>query len=131
MLKKFIIRTLNFSLIIAAIAFVIFYFLIPQFYLQVFPFLLLFFVLTTIGIHLLLTKAGKKPIRQFSTFYLGSITAKLFVYFIFIIAYVLADKSNAIPFIIAFLSLYILFTFFETYSLLNSLKKQTPPAKTQ
>jgi len=124
MMKSFIIRTLSLSLIIAALAFIIFYYLIPQFYLPIFPFLLLFFVVVTIGIHSFLTKAGKKRIRQFSTFYMGSVTAKLFIYLIFIIVYVLTNKENAIPFIIMFFILYLLFTFFETYSLLNSLNKQ-------
>ncbi len=124
MLKNFIIRILSFSLIIAAIALAVFRFFIPQFYLPVFPFLMLFFVVVTIGIHTILTRAGKRPIRQFSTFYMGSVTAKLFIYLIFLVTYVLTNKENAIPFILTFFILYVLFTFFETYSLLSSLNKQ-------
>lgn len=124
MLKTFIIKILSFSLILSAISFVLFYLLIPQFYLQVFPFLIVFFVVLTIGMHLVLTRAGKKEIRQFSTYFMGSITAKLFIYLIFIIIYVFTDRENAVPFLLTFLCLYILFTFFETYSLLGDLKKE-------
>ena len=124
MLKNFIIRILSFSLIIAAIAFAVFRFLIPQFYLPIFPFVLLFFIAVTIGTHAILTKAGKRPIRQFSTFYMGSVTAKLFIYLIFLVVYVLTHKEHAVPFILTFFVLYVLFTFFETYSLLNSLNRQ-------
>ncbi|MDF1550843.1 MAG: hypothetical protein P1P88_23675 [Bacteroidales bacterium] len=124
MLKTFIIKILSFSLILSAISFVLFYLLIPQYYLQVFPFLIVFFVALTIGVHLVLTRAGKKEIRQFSTYFMGSITAKLFIYLIFIIIYVFTDRENAVPFLLTFLCLYILFTFFETYYLLGDLKKE-------
>jgi len=86
--------------------------------------LLVFFVAITIGVHLIITKAGKKEIRQFSTYFMGSTTAKLFIYLIFIVVYVFVDKEHAVPFLLTFLSLYFLFTFFETYSLLKDLKKQ-------
>jgi len=124
MLKTFIIKIISFSLILSALSFALFYLLIPQYYLQVFPFLIVFFVGLTIGMHLVLTRAGKKEIRQFSTYFMGSITAKLFIYLIFIIIYVFIDRENAVPFLLTFLCLYILFTFFETYSLLGDLKKQ-------
>ncbi len=127
MIKKFIINTLTFSIIIAIISVAIFYFLIPQFYLPVFPFLIVFFVVVTIGIHTILTKAGKKTIRQFSTFYMGSVTVKLFIYLIFLVAYALTHKEQAVPFILTFFILYVLFTFFETYSLLNNLKENASP----
>ena len=126
MLKNFIISILTFSIIISIIAVAVFHFLLPQFYLSVFPFLILFFVVVTIGTHIILTKAGKKTIRQFSTFYMGSITAKLFIYLIFLVTYALTNKEQAVPFILTFFILYVVFTFFETYSLLNSLKKQSP-----
>ncbi len=124
MLKKYIINILAFSLIISIIALAVFYFWLPQFYLPVFPFLILFFVMVTIGVHLFLTKAGKRTIRQFSTFYMGSVTAKLFIYLIFLVAYALTHKEQAISFILTFFILYVLFTFFETYSLISSLNKQ-------
>ena len=124
MLKKFIIRTLIFSAIIAAISYALFFTVIPNFYLPVFPFLIVFFAGLTIGVHLILTNAGKKKISQFSTYYMGSITAKLFIYLIFIIIYVFSDRENAVPFLITFLLLYFLFTSFETYYLLKDLKKQ-------
>jgi hypothetical protein len=129
MLKRFIINILAFSIIISIIAVAVFNFLLPQFYLSVFPFLILFFVLVTIGIHAILTKAGKRTIRQFSTFYMGSVTAKLFIYLTFLVAYTLTHKEQAVPFILTFFILYVLFTFFETLSLLNSLKNQTPSEK--
>ncbi len=127
MLQRFIIRIFIFALIISAFAALLFIFVIPQFYLAVFPFLVVFYLVITISIHTILTKAGKQKISRFSTFYMGSISVKLFIYIIFMTIYVLLNKSTAIPFLITFFILYILFTTFETYSLLKDLKNQTPP----
>jgi hypothetical protein len=124
MSKNFIKKTILFSAIVSVIAYFAYYFLIPGFYLQTFPLLIAFFIVTTIVVHYILIKISKEKISKFSTFYLGSIAAKLFIYIIFIAIYVILNKSTAIPFLITFLILYFLYTFFETYSLLNDLKKQ-------
>jgi hypothetical protein len=124
MLKHFVKRILIFSAIISSIAYFTFIYLIPKFYLQIFPFLILFFISTSVLVHYILIKTSKERIRKFSTFYMGSITAKLFIYIIFIAIYVITNKSTAIPFLITFLSLYFLYTFFDTHSLLSELKSQ-------
>jgi hypothetical protein len=125
MLLKFIKRIIIFAAIITSVASLLFNFFIPQFYIPIFPFLILFFVISSIAVHAILTHAGKLRISKFSTFFLGSITTKLFIYIIFITIYVLVDKKTAVPFLVTFLILYFVFTFFETYSLLNDLKKQS------
>jgi hypothetical protein len=124
MLKHFVKRILIFSAIISSIAYFSFIYLIPKFYLQIFPFLILFFIATSVLAHYILIKTSKERIRKFSTFYMGSITAKLFIYIIFIAIYVITNKSTAITFLVTFLILYFLYTFFDTTSLLNELKKQ-------
>ena len=124
MLKNFIKRILILSAIISVISFFLYSYVIPNFYIGIFPFLILFFILITIGVHYMLTKAGKQKISKFSSFYIGSITIKLFIYILFLTVYVFLDKKNAVIFLITFLILYFLFTFFETYSLLHDLKKQ-------
>lgn len=124
-LISYIKRIIIFAAILSAIAYLLYYQFIPQFYLPVFPFLILFFVASTIAVHAVLTKAGKQKIARFSTYYLGSISVKLFIYIIFITIYAFANRETAVPFLITFLVLYFIFTFYETYSLLNDLKKQS------
>jgi len=121
-LKKFIYRILLFSSIIMAIAYVLFSFFINKFYLPVFPFLILFFVVSTIAIHAILIHAGKQRPARFSTFFMGSVSSKLFLYLIFIVIYVFADKQNAVIFLITFFILYLCYTVFETYSLVKDFK---------
>jgi hypothetical protein len=130
MLSGFIRRILTFSAIISVIAYFLYRWLIPQFYLPIFPFLIVFFIIISIGVHSVLTKAGKQRISKFSTFYMGSISIKLFIYIIFMVVYVFADKPNALSFLLNFLVLYFLYTFFETWSLLSDLKKQQAETKT-
>ena len=124
MLKKYIIRLLTFSVIISAISYILFKYVLAKYYLDVFPFLIAFFALTSIFIHYILLKASDFRIAKFSTFFMGSTSAKLFLYIIFLVIYVLADKSNAVPFLLTFFVLYFLFTIFETVSLLIDLKEK-------
>jgi hypothetical protein len=128
MLIRFIKNLLIFSAILSAISYIVFAFAIPQYYLPVYPYLFVFFVVSTILVHALLTKAGKHKASRFSTIFMGSVSAKLFLYILFIIIYILVDKSTAVPFLVSFLILYFLFTFFETAYLLKDLNK-TPPTK--
>ncbi len=124
-MKSFIVNIISLSLIISILAFLVFYFVLPQYYLAIFPVMILFFIGVNIFVHYILTKAGKKNIRQFSTYYMGSIGIKLFIYLIFIISYFFINKKeHNMNFIIQFFILYIFYTFFETKSILKDLKKQ-------
>lgn len=124
MLKKYIIRLLTFSTVISIIAYILFKYVIGQYYLPVFPFLIAFFSTVSILIHFLLLRASNFRIAKFSTFFMGSTSAKLFLYIIFLVIYVLVDKINAVPFLLTFFVLYFLFTIFETFSLLIDLKEK-------
>ena len=124
MLKKYTYRLLIFSAIVAAILFLVFKYALAQYYLPVFPFLIVFFASISILIHYLLLKASNFRIAKFSTFFMGSITVKLFLYIIFLVIYVLVDKTNAVPFLLTFFVLYFIFTIFETFSLLIDLKEK-------
>ena len=124
MLKKYISRLLIFAISIGIIFFVVFKYLLAQYYLPVFPFLIIFFTIISILIHYILLKASNFRIAKFSTFFMGSTTAKLFIYVIFLVIYVLVDKLNAVPFLLTFFVLYFLFTIFETFSLLIDLKEK-------
>ncbi len=123
-MKSYIIKIISISIIIAILALAIFYFIIPQYYLPVFPAIILFFIATSIFVHVFLTKAGKKNMRQFSTYFMGSIGIKLFIYMIFIIVYSLIDKENIINFVSQFFILYIIYTFFETTAIMKTLNNQ-------
>jgi len=123
MLKKYLLRLLIFTSIIAVLAFALYSTVLSEFYLPVFPYVLLFFVLVSLASHYVLIKAGQSRITKFSTSFMGITSFKLFLYLIFIVAYLLIDKSNALVFVLTFFALYLLFTAFETSALLKDLNK--------
>lgn len=123
MLKKSIIRIISFALIIFVLSFFLYSMVIPQYYLPIFPFVVLFFVLAILTTHIVILKSSRKKARNFANSYLGSTALKLFAYMIFILIYVFADRENAFTFIINFLLLYFLFTAFEVVFLLKDLKE--------
>ena len=122
MLKKYLFRLIIFVLIIGLLAFVLYSTVFKSFYLPIFPYLLLFFTSVSLIMHYVLLKAGNSRIAKFSTYFMGTTSLKLFLYLIFIIVYLIIDKSNALVFILTFFILYLLFTVFETSSLLKDLK---------
>ena len=124
MLKRYIIRLFLFSVILGAISFGLFKFVLAQYYLHIYPFLIAFFVIISILVHFIVLKASNFRIAKFSTLFMGSTSAKLFIYIIFLIIYVLVDKENAVSFLLTFLVLYFVFTVFETFSLLIDLKEK-------
>jgi len=130
MLKKYIIRLLIFSLIISVVVFALYNTVLSKFYLPVFPFIILFFVLISLGSHYILLKAGKSRISKFSTSFMGITSLKLFLYLIFIVVYLIIDKSQALTFVLTFFIIYLLFTVFETSSLLKDLNKKSPSHNT-
>ena len=121
MFKKYLIRLLLFSAGIALVAFALYSTVLSKFYLTIFPYILLFFTAVSLISHYVLIKAGQSRITKFSTSFMGATSFKLFLYLIFIIAYLLIDKSNALVFVLTFFVIYLLFTIFETSALLKDL----------
>ena len=124
LLKKYLKKVLIFSILIGLIAFILYSTLLKEYYLPVFPYLFLFFILINISVHWFMMSAGKKRPATFSAYYMGTVSLKLFIYLIFLVIYVLADKKNAAVFIVSFFILYVLFSVFETVALLKDFKKQ-------
>jgi hypothetical protein len=122
-LKQYLYKILLFSVIIGTISGILYATLLSKFYLSVFPFLLLFFILVNTFTHWFVLQAGNKKPARFSAYFMGTISFKLIVYLLFLTAYVLIDKSNAMVFIITFFTLYLFYSVFETISLQKQFRK--------
>jgi hypothetical protein len=121
--RQFIIKILIITLVIFAIATILFYTVFKMWYFAAFPYLLLLIAtVTTIG-HLLIIKAADKNPRKFTTAYMASVTIKLIVYLSFMLIYLLIDHSQVIPFVCTFAAFYVLYTIFEVVNVLNYIKK--------
>jgi L-asparagine transporter-like permease len=91
-----------------------------------FPFVLVFFALTTAGFHLGLVKAEARGNQQFVRFYMGATTAKLLLYMVVIVIYAFLVDENTRIFLIDFFLLYLLYTSFEVsfvYRKLTAMKQ--------
>lgn len=121
-IRKFVVWILLYSVAIGLIAAAVFSFPARDYYLPVFPILLLFFAVVNIAfIYLLFAYAGHRPPVFARAFLLGS-GIKFFLYIIFLLTYLLASRSHAIPFLFQFISLYFLYTIFEVTFLLKNVK---------
>jgi uncharacterized membrane protein HdeD (DUF308 family) len=89
-----------------------------------FHFLNLFVFGVTALVHYFLTKQAENRVQKFINSYMLSITAKLFIFFISMVAYAFTHKSQAKVFIVSFFILYLLYTALEVVEILKVLKQK-------
>ncbi len=121
--RKFIITLLFIALIITALGYGLFLFLIPQYYFPHFPVIPAFLLLVTIMVHVYLIKSSENNPRKFTSRYLGAMGLKMFIYLVFLVVFLFIDTAHAVPFLVSFLVTYAAFTLYEVISILNYLKK--------
>ena len=83
-------------------------------------FILVYYVLFTIGIHAWLTKNGDG--KSFVMRFMGITGIKLFLNLIVILVYGLNYRNKAVSFALMFLLIYFLFTIFESVQLMRLFK---------
>ena len=112
-IKKFSFRILVFSAVVAGLT-VLFQWLYPNYASPAMPFIVLFFcIITLFTIYIVLRdERGKAHDRFVSNYYLSRII-KIFSCLIFLVAYILLNKPDAIRFGIAFLVIYFMYSIFE------------------
>ena len=123
-MKSFIAKLTALTLAIALIGWLVFSMFLPEYYLPVFPYLLGFFYLLTIGIHAYQLNVAKKDIGKFARSNMLTTFIKLMVYSIVAVVYIAADREHAVAFVIVLMVLYLLYTFFEVSSLTQITKSK-------
>jgi len=102
-----------FSVVVAGLT-VLFQLLCPNYASPALPFIVLFFcIITLFTIYIVLRDEKGKAQNRFVSNYLLSRIIKIFSCLIFLVAYMLLNKSDAIRFAIAFLVIYFLYSIFE------------------
>ena len=122
-MKQFIINITIISAALALVGWLIFSQFIPQFYLPVFPFLLLFFACSSILSHAYQFQLAKKDTAKFTRSNMLITFFKLFLYSVVAIIYIAVDTVNAKEFVICFVLLYSIFRVFEVTSLVSLTSK--------
>ena len=113
--KQLLILTIIVSIISAGLLMTV----LKEYYLNVFPFMLLFFVVITISFYEILARSLRKNPKNFSNLFMGLSGGKLLVILLVIIIYLILEKSTVIPFLAGTFLLYLVFTFFEVKTLLG------------
>ncbi len=82
-----------------------------------------FFILTTALIHLFLVSTSEKEPKKFVVNFMLVTAVKLFGYLIIILVYALLKREAAMGFTIFFLTMYLLYSGFEVFALLEHFRK--------
>lgn len=111
------------TLTLTAIGYGFFLFLIPESYFPLFPIVPLFLFAVTIIVHIYLVRASENDARKFMARYLGAMGLKIFIYILFLIAFLALATEHAIPFLVSFLVCYAAFTLVEVITMLKIQKR--------
>lgn len=130
-IKKFSLRILIFSIVVAGLA-ALFQWLVSAYASPALPFIVLFFfVITLFTIFIVLRDDQGKDGQRFVSGYMLSRIIKLFSCLIFLFLYIVINKQDAWKFAISFMVIYFLFSIFEVVLLKQesddiSKRNQTP-----
>lgn len=119
-MKQYILKIILLTALLTFAGWVVFTYFLPQYYLPVFPFVLLFFVLVSIAIHAWQIRLAKSAMGKFTRNNMVLTFLKLVIYSAFVIIYIATDKENAKIFAVAFMFLYLVFNTFEVILLTSA-----------
>jgi hypothetical protein len=117
--SKFIFKIFVFSLALGVIAFILAQLLPAVYFSMALPFMFPFFLVLTLAAFYVVTKESKNAFSNFINRFMLATFAKMFLSVIVLLAYVFSNKEDAVPFIISFFLLYILYSIFEAIALLK------------
>lgn len=86
------------------------------YYLPIFPWLILFFFLVNVAAYYFRAKSAEGKATSFPRHLMAINGAKIFLYLIFIVVYVLLNREDARNFLIGFMILYFIFFVFELFT---------------
>jgi hypothetical protein len=116
-MKEFLLKITGVTSILVIIGGILFHFFLSCYYLNVFPFLLLFFYSFTILTYAVQISPAKSSFSKFSRIHLIITLLRLFVFSAIIILYLIFFRENVASFIVVVVILYIVYTFIETREL--------------
>lgn len=108
----------------ALLGWVVFSLFIPEYYLPVLPYTLLFVVAITLGVHAYQLMLVKKDMARFARSNMLVTFFKLMVYSLAAIIYIASDRENAVIFVICLMVLYLIYTFFEVTEMSKIVRKK-------
>lgn len=114
------------AIIIWSVTFALGAFVDAKFYHAHFPFVIAFFLMSSVGLHAAIIASLSENPKRFPAYFMGITGLKLMAYLLSISIYVVIYQESGIPVLILFLILYVLFTALELFSLLPKVKNSSP-----
>jgi len=106
-------------MLLAAVGLLIYVYAPEKYYTAAFPFLLVFFLLSTLIIYHYMFKAVEKRPARFVNIFMLTTMLKLLAYMAVMVTYALLNREDARAFVITFFILYVVFTSVEVIALLR------------
>jgi ABC-type dipeptide/oligopeptide/nickel transport system permease subunit len=122
--SKFLTKILLAAVVLAIAGWIIFSFFVPQHYLPVLPWMLLFFVLVTLLTHGYQLRVAKKDMVRFTRISMIMSMLRLALYSLFAIVYLANNSEKAAVFVVCLVTVYIVFTIIEVANLARVTRKQ-------
>ncbi len=123
-LKKFVFKVIGVAVSLAIAGGLLFYLLLPDHYLPVLPWLLVFFMIVTIIIHAWQLALAKKNMRRFMQTSMVATLIRLVLYSAVAIVYIAINSENIIPFVVSIAVFYLAFTYLEVADLSRILRER-------
>lgn len=122
--KKFLKGLTVYSAIILIVGAVLFFTVLRPFFLVVFPFVLLFYYVSTLILHQYMLKITKSDASRFGFRFMILSFLKMFIYIVFGVVYIIFDEENAILFLVVYLVLYVAYAIFEVRSVMRLINEK-------
>ena len=124
--KKFAFRILIAAVLIISGAWIVFNYFIPELYLPVLPWMLVFFSIVTILTHGYQLRIAQKDLNKFARSSMVITMLRLLLYSFFAFIYLFINNENAVVFVVCLIVVYLIYTVLETISLTRIVRKQHP-----
>jgi len=121
-MKRFLVRSIIASVSLFFIGWIVYSQIVPQYYHIIFPFIIIFFFLTTNIVHFYLLKIADKSVPKFSARFMVLSTLKMFFYLVAGIGYIVISNVNVKAFLINFLAAYVIYTILEVAEISHVVK---------
>ncbi len=123
MTQRFVAPLFYFSAIIASIALLISWLLPDPYITPALPLLIPFFMAVTYITFRFLEKSLAQKFIRFLNTYLLSVIVKLFLYVTIMVTYAWLYRVDAVPFLLAFFALYLVYTIYEAVAIIRISRK--------
>jgi len=116
---KFIKGLSIYTLLILGLGTIFFLTIFRNYFLLILPFVLLFYYISTLILHIFMLRISQKDISRFSFKFMVLSLIKMFIYIIFGVLNIIIDEENAVVFLIVYLILYVAYAVFEVRSVMR------------